>query len=567
MKIIRKNKEIAVFILFLIIGLAIYANSFGNQFFWDDDDVIVNNVYVQNFQLDKFFTQNEIAGAFGQISNYWRPLLLVSFALDYKIWGLVPFGFHLTNTLLHILAAWLVFIFLYQLIELFLARQTAAEEPPPDPSFRRRGALLAFLPALFFLIHPLQTEAVTYVSGRGDPWAAVWSLLTLIFYVVFRNNGRWRFYWGALIFFAAALLVKEQAIYLPLLILLLEAVFYSIDSRKKIIKLIKNVAAFFALAAAYFLARFTFLNFNHFLSGSVNLVNSDYHRSLAQRAYTFCLVSLDYLRLLLVPTGLHMEREITPVEHFWSWPVITFIILVAVAAIVAFKTWRKNRLVAFGLGWFAITLLPHANLVETNRPMYEHWLYLPMVGFWLALFCLIFILAPAESRVADSADLPGFRQSPRGGRLCRSKSIRVWLKRIFCVMLIACVIFFSFLTIRRNRDWHDPITFYEKNLSYVPDSFIERTNLGMAYDAVGRFAEAIVQYRTAIAIADIYPQAHYDLANSLVNVKQYDEAEKEYRRAIEMSPKFGLAYQNLYNLYMYLGEKDKAEKILKEINK
>jgi tetratricopeptide (TPR) repeat protein len=134
-------------------------------------------------------------------------------------------------------------------------------------------------------------------------------------------------------------------------------------------------------------------------------------------------------------------------------------------------------------------------------------------------------------------------------------------------MLIACVIFFAVLTIRRNRDWHDPITFYENNLKYSPQSFIEHTNLGIAYDEAGRVNEAIAQYRTAITIADFYPQVHYDLANSLAETKQYDEAEKEYLKAIAMDPGFVLPHHNLYNLYVYLGEKDKADKILEQIPK
>ncbi|HTW96374.1 MAG TPA: tetratricopeptide repeat protein, partial [Candidatus Methylomirabilis sp.] len=269
-----------------------------------------------------------------------------------------------------------------------------------------------------------------------------------------------------------------------------------------------------------------------------------YHQSIWQRAYTFCLAVWNYLRLLFVPTGLHMEWQITPVANFWSWPVIGLIFLGAAAIIIAVKTWKKNRLIAFGLSWFVLGLLPHANLIETNRPLYEHWLYLPMVGFWLAFFCLIFILFDK----------------------IKNERARDWSLKIFCVIVIAYVLFLTALTIARNRDWHDPITFYEKNLKYSPQSFIEHNNLGMAYAEAGRINEAIVQYRQAIAISDVYPQVHYNLANSLANAQKFAEAEKEYQNAIAMDPGFILPYQNLYNLYLYEGKKDEAKKILKEIN-
>jgi Flp pilus assembly protein TadD len=147
----------------------------------------------------------------------------------------------------------------------------------------------------------------------------------------------------------------------------------------------------------------------------------------------------------------------------------------------------------------------------------------------------------------------------------KNERAKIWLKRIFHAMIIAYLIFLSSLTILRNRDWSDPITFYEKNLRYSPQSFIQHNNLGMAYDAAGRFDEAIAQYRQAIAIKDIYPQIHSNLANSLVNAKQYAEAEKEYRRAIAMDPGFILPYRNLYKLYLYEGKNDEAEKLLKNI--
>ena len=204
---LKANKIILSIISFLIIGLGIYANSFQNEFIWDDDDSIVNNIYIQDFHyFPKYFSENLIAGS-GQTTNYWRPVLLISFALDYKIFNLNPLGYHLTNTLLHILVAILGFFLIYTLSQ--------------------KKFLLSYLPALLFLVHPLQTEAITYIAGRADPLSSVFALLTLIFYVNFRNKNNKKYLFFSVGTFLLALLTKEQSILLPALVLLVELCFFS----------------------------------------------------------------------------------------------------------------------------------------------------------------------------------------------------------------------------------------------------------------------------------------------------------------------------------------------------
>lgn len=94
-------------------------------------------------------------------------------------------------------------------------------------------------------------------------------------------------------------------------------------------------------------------------------------------------------------------------------------------------------------------------------------------------------------------------------------------KKINLTILILFICYLSFLTVLRNLDWRDPITFYEKNLTYTPNSFIQHNNLGMAYSDVGRIEDAIKEYKTAISIADIYPQVHYNLGNAFASIKKF----------------------------------------------
>jgi hypothetical protein len=536
-EVLKKNKELVVFLMFLVIGLALYANSFGNALFWDDDDLIVKNSYVQNFNIGKFFTDNEIAGS-GQVSNYWRPFLLVSFAIDYKLWGLSPIGFHLTNTVLHILAAWLVFIFLFLLISSIKKCEAF--------SFGR-NFLLSFLPALLFLVHPLNTEAVTYISGRGDPLSAVFSLLAIIFYTLFSCGRKKANLLASLLFFVAGLLTKEQVIFLPLLIILIEALIGKGDGFKKtVVLLLKKTWPFLIILISYIVLRLSVLNFNDLLGGVDYGLSDSYNISVWQRLFTFCLVMLLNVKLLFAPLGLHMSREITPVVSFFSWPVLVFILSLAVIIFVCVKTWKENRLIAFGFLWFLVLLLPRTNIISINRPMYEHWLYLPMVGFWLFFFSLFFVVSDHFSST-------------------KKRALLAWTRVVFCAMIITYCAWLGILTIGRNRDWRDPIIFYEKNLKYTPNSYIQHNNLGMAYADVGRIEEAVSEYGLSLSINDVYPQVHYNLANSLLLLNDFDGAEKEYLQAIKMNSSFGLAYNSLYKLYIYRGQAGKAKEVLEKL--
>lgn len=517
MKKLNKLRLFALVITsFVVIGFSLYINSFNNEFIWDDDDSIVNNIYIKDFKyLPNYFSENLIAGS-GQITNYWRPVLLISFALDFKIYNLNPLGFHLTNTLLHILVAILAFFLLYNLT--------------------KKNFLLSYLPSLLFLIHPLQTEAITYIAGRADPLSSVFVILSLIFYTTFRKNLLRKNLILSFVFFILGLLTKEQVILLPILIFLIEFCFFSNKEDWK--KNLKIPIYFLLISVLYFLARITFLNFNDILSG-VNYLET-YNTNLWSRLLTFTWVMIKYFSLLFFPFNLHMAYEVTPITSVLSPSVFLFIFLILFILWIIYKTWKKNRLIAFGFLWFFIILLPRTNIISINRPLYEHWLYLPMLGFWLAIIALIILMIEKINN------------------LRKQKIVKLILLTFFIIFSL----YLSILTVNRNKDWKNPITFYENNLKYTPNSFIQKNNLGMAYAKEGRHEEAIIQYREAINILDFYPQIHFNLANSLITLNKTEEAEKEYLRAIEISPEFIMPYSNLIILYTNQGEKEKISTII-----
>lgn len=507
-KLAAKNIKWFVLLILVLAGFFCYANSFSNQLFWDDHDGIVNNVYIKDWSyLPNYFSENLIAGA-GQISNYWRPVVLLSFAVDYHLAGLNPIIYHLTNLFWHILGAWLVYLLFFLL---------------------SKKQWTAFIPAFIFLIHPLQTEAITYVSGRADPMAAAFVLGSLIAYTLYRQGKNKYFLILSLLSFLLSLLTKEQSIMLPAFIFLIE--FFFFFEKKKWLKSVKIFLPFVFIAVAYFLLRIFFLNFNDLLSG-VNYVSA-YDSSLKARLLTFTYVFLKYLQLLFVPLDLHMAYEVKPVTSFFSWSPIFFIFTIGGLIFLIKKFWTKNKLLVFGLAWFLIMLLPRTNIISINRPLYEHWLYLPMAGFWLAVVLLF-------------------------------EKVKINKKILIILLSLFSIIFIS-LTIRRNLDWRDPITFYEKNLRYTPNSYIQHNNLGMAYADQGRTEAAILEYQKAISLADIYPQVHYNLANALVSVNKIKEAEEEYYKAIQISPTFSLPYLNLIRIAIVKKDEPALVKVLSEI--
>src|SRR4030042_6190886 len=195
------KSNIAVYLVFVIFTLICYGNILPNKFFYDDEELIYKNAYIADLHyLPKYFTQNMVAGA-GKTSNMYRPVLLISLAFDHFIWGLNPVGYHLTSIALHLGNGIMIFLLINMLFG---------------------SRILAIVSALFFLIHPVQTEAVTYASGRTDLLYSFFGLICINLFLIYCSNvKKWApFYLLSVLFFLLSLLSKETAVVLPLAIIL-----------------------------------------------------------------------------------------------------------------------------------------------------------------------------------------------------------------------------------------------------------------------------------------------------------------------------------------------------------
>lgn len=521
----RKHVTALLAGLLILIGLVAHANTMWNELFWDDFDSIVNNAYIRDWDnLPKFFSENLVAGS-GILSNYWRPLLLVSFTLDYHIAELSPWIYHVHNLFWHIAASIIAFI----LFRVILRQFSGASE-----SVSRTAAFIA---TAIFLIHPVQVEAVAYVAGRADPMHAALMLGSLVLFLSASRCRDTRICIAASAsLFALSLLVKERAVVLPAILIASLAAFRPLHfSSSKYVGAVA-IAPFILIVTAYVVARLTILDFSDvFDMGAPNNIGA---QGFFQHLLAILQATGYYARLLLWPDTLLMERALAAPVHFLDNPYISAgFALLAMSAVAFVASWKKKRVVAFGLLWFFLALAPSIHIYPIQGLLYEHWLYFPILGLLLPLGLWI-------ARRLDSL---------------RKEHLR---RTALILLLIAIGSALVWRTILRNADWRSPIVFYEKNISLGGESARVWTNLGIAYDAAKRHEDAVRAYGKAIDLEPELWVPRYDLGNALVDLGRGDEAREAYGEAIALNPFFMPSYHKIAVILAKERKFDEAEQIL-----
>ncbi|MBI5093421.1 MAG: tetratricopeptide repeat protein [Candidatus Hydrogenedentes bacterium] len=443
-----------------VAGLLAYANSFTNGFVWDDASSVLLHKHVQDpGQFFQLFREDQHAFGRGQ-GNFYRPLVSASFMLDFAlarstlfpasaghIPDISPFLFHVTNLVWHVAAALLLLALLARL------------DAPP---------LVSVCVPLLYVVHPLHTEAVTYISGRADPMSASFMFLALWFGLAGRTPvRRMAAAAGCWISFAAALLCKESAFVLPALLLL--AVF--IPARRDdsgaptglIQRLIPAIGAF-AILAVYAFLRSGPLNF---VKASAPEAAAPFDQRLVETGQAFA----SYLGLVFAPTHLHMERALTGAPVWLAGAGYLLMVAGIAGAVIAYRLGQRR--ITLGLAWFLITWLPISGLFPLNAPMAEHWMYVPLAGF---LWALAELLALTWRSGFARAAIPA---------------------AVFAALLV-----FVTLTAQRNRDWRSNESLYSATLDENPNSARVHFNLAVTYeDILKNLPGARRHYRSVLALA------------------------------------------------------------------
>jgi Tfp pilus assembly protein PilF len=496
--------------LLLVVAVAVaYANSLRVPFQFDDAVVILGEPAITAF----------------------RPQLLsrrflgdLSFALSYRLSGPDPAGYHVLNVAIHLSNALLVF---------WLARSLLRTERLRTSSRAHGDTGGPLVAALLFALHPIQTQAVTYVAQRYAILAAAFFLLATCAYVRFRLEPRRRAAAGWYALFlataAAALWTKENTIVLPLAILVVEVVFFSGSARRRLLFLapflVGGAAAALAVASGWTLDQ---------LDAATRV-----GRSISRHDYalTQLRVVASYLRLIVLPVGQNLDHDVSLSRTILDLGVLLAAALHAVliggaalGLVRARRTDPRWALVGFGVLWFYLALLVESSFIPMPDVMYEHRVYLPSVGLFIAAAAL---LARAEAL------------APRRARAA------------IVVVLTASL---TALTIARNRVWQSELALWTDAAEKSPQKARPLDNVGVALFARGDAHGAIAFYERALRADPGHVKAYFNLGEALQATGDCAAAIPYYEWFLRWEPRYPDTYRNLAECCRRTGAVEAAER-------
>jgi len=554
-----KPRTWPVWIMPLILLLSVafsYGHAVGFPFVFDDQEVIVANPH-QN--LDEW--------SLSDIPTHPRGFALWTFAVTRRMAGLDVRVYRATNIAIHVLAS---------LALAGIVRRTLRLEPL-RARFDRHSDALALTVALVWLLHPLQTESVTFVTQRMESLMGclfLGSLYALLRGATSPRGAGW--YLLSLFFLALGLRTKEAICTAPLLLLWYDRAFLSLSWRE----LLRRRAAYYAGMAVLSLmflgplVAFVIHFVDPQLQTAAMPAGQNHQESLLQLSdlrqqldvkddatpaprvgvtrWTYLIsqpaVILHYLRLSVLPTGQCLDYAWPPVESLRNtW--LPFAV-VSAAVLVWLATLLKFPRAGFVAAWFFVNLAPRSSLIPRLDLAVEHRLYLPLAA-------LVVVAVLAGQRLRERLER----------RFSLLATHRLW-KHAPAVIVVLIAVLLGTSTMRRNLDYRSEKALWAATLRVAPHNPRAMTNLGAALAAEGYVDEAILLHRQAIAqksVLQFDQYAWYNLGYALTLKRDYAGAAQAFTRAALLRPGFVEALSNLGNCCRILHRTEMAEHCFAEV--
>ncbi|MEO8209496.1 MAG: hypothetical protein ABI840_02960, partial [bacterium] len=479
-------KSLYCYLIIIVVTFLVFYNSLFNGFVFDDEFMIEKNVSIKYLRnIPKFFTADE--GFHKIVGDYYRPVVSTTYAIDYAFWKLSPFGYHLTNIIIHIIAC----LLLFKIFSLLFSKY-------------KYKNLFSLLSTLIFAVHPIHTEAVTWICGRTDSLVTLFFFASFLCYIQSRKDGapeksgkekkiisktgfkNYTFLLLSFFFYILGFLSKEMIVTLPVIILLFDFVY-----RKKDLKYFKENIFIYSL---FIIVTMVFLIARYFLLKDV-VVRENYLYFIGKEyivVFSTMLKTIPvYFRLLFVPFPLlyHYNGVISDAHSLLDLDVLLSILFIVFLILLSVYFYKKDSVISFCILFFLISLLPVMNIVPTMSLMAERFLY--FTSFALVLLICHLTLKVSSLKVSSKK---------------YSDILTIGLVVIICVL--------SYLSFVRNNDWKDNDTLY------LSASGVEGSLLSVHQ------------------------------GNILANAQKYGEAERLYRKAIELRENSILAQNNMGMIYL-----------------
>ncbi len=518
--------------LILVVGLLAYRNSFSVPFVFDDLQNIADNPYIKD--LRGFSAPAVLLGN--------RPVGLLSFAVNYYFHGLNVTGYHAVNLAVHLANALLVHGLTAAVFTIQSTRLTRSPDIPPVTRF------MACAAALLFVSHPIQTGAVTYTVQRFTLLATFFYLLSLILYLIARsrasdqsttgkNWGR-ACYAASLMSCLVAMKCKEISFTIPIMITLAEFMFFTARPRTRI-----NLLLPFLLTLAV-------IPLSRLLGAPSGDILQQFQQAATISRPDYLLtqfrVLMTYLRLLVLPIGQNIDYDFPVLSGFFQLPVMasflfhaTVVSFAAWLAIVPRDRYPLARLISFGVLWFYVTLIVESSIIPLDDLIFEHRVYLPSVGFFLACVATAGIL---EKRWVQR----------------RAITNAAWC------LLGGIVITFAIATYQRNIVWQSGMGIWQDAVRKSPLKSRPHYNLGCYLAGSGDLAAAIREFQSAVRLDPNNSPARNNLGTAYVQTGNIPAALREFREAVIVDRTNATAH---FNLGYLLAEQGQTKAAINELQK
>jgi len=365
---IESSRKFGLLAFILIAGmiLAAYSNTFTASFHFDDDAAIAENPGIKRATTDNILTL--LKGA--------RPVVSLSLMLNYQLSGLNVIGWHIFNIAFHIMNSYLVYLLLLVTFTL----------PSLAGRYSNSARRMALFGALLFGVHPIQTESVTYIISRSELLATFFYLSTFLLFIRGTLSKSVLFHGAALVTAILAVSSKEWAVTLPALLFIYDLLFLSGGRLKGVVAHWKG----YLLVLVSWVPLFYSISLTASTNSTIGFNMPEAGTGPQLTAYTYLLTSANviwtYIRLLFLPINQNLDYDYPIATTLLQFPTLLSFVGHVAVIVCAFWLYRKkgSLLVPFGVAWFYIGLSPVQSFVPIRDVIFEHRLYMPSIGFFIA---------------------------------------------------------------------------------------------------------------------------------------------------------------------------------------